>query len=314
MRILVAGAGATGGYFGARLALAGRDVTFLVRPKRAAALRERGLRITGVGDDLAVDPKLVTASDLTAPYDLILLSVKATGLDAALDDITPAVGPDTTIVPFLNGLAHVDTLNARFGKEKVLGGVVFVTTTLNDEGDIVRLGPWQSIGVGEQDGTATTRLRDILTELGGAGFDALTYDDVIGEMWHKWVFITSIGALTCLMRGSVGDVVAVPGGAELGPAIVAEGASIAAAAGHPVPGERLAGIRGNVTQEGSPATSSMYRDLVAGVPTEVEHVFGDLVGRARELSVPTPLLDLATMHLRVHEKRIRSARQDGPHT
>jgi 2-dehydropantoate 2-reductase len=307
VRILVVGAGATGGYFGARLAMADRDVTFLVRPRRAAELSERGLRITGQGEDVVLRPKLVTADRLTTPYDLILLSVKATALDAALADITPAVGPDTTIVPFLNGMAHLDALNARFGKDRVLGGVVFVMTVLDENGDVVRLAPPRLVGFGEQDGTRSARLREVAAALGDAGFDTPVFDDVIGEMWSKWVFISSIGALTCLMRAPIGDVVAAPGGDGLGPAIVAEGASVAAAAGYPVPEDRLASLRATVTEPGSPTSSSMYRDLVAGAPTEHEHVLGDLVARARELSVATPMLDLATMSLRVHQRRTHRA-------
>lgn len=310
MRILVVGAGATGGYFGAKLALAGRDVTFLVRPGRAAVLRERGLRITGHGEAVTVAPALVTADRIDSPYDLILLSVKATALDSALEDIMPAVGPGTAIVPFLNGMAHLDALNARFGKDRVLGGVVFVMTALDDNGDIVRLGPMESVGFGEQDGSDSARVHAIHTALGEAGFATPVFDDVIGEMWSKWVFISSIGALTCLMRGPVGDIVAVPGGADLGPAIVAEAAAVAAAAGYPVAEDRLASLRATVTAPGSPTTSSMYRDLVSGVPTEHEQILGDLTSRARGLGVATPVLELAAMSLRVHEHRTSARRPD----
>lgn len=142
MRILVVGAGATGGYFGALLARAGQDVTFLVRPARAEALRERGLRIVGRDEAWVLTPRLVTADVLDGPYDLVLLSVKSTGLDGAIEDIAPAVGPDTVVVPLLNGLAHMDALNARFGSASVLGGVAKVVTTLDDAGDIRRLAPW----------------------------------------------------------------------------------------------------------------------------------------------------------------------------
>lgn len=302
MRILVVGAGATGGYFGARLAMAGRDVTFLVRKSRAAVLQDRGLRLTGI-DDETIAPNLVTADELDSTYDLILLSVKATGLSQAIDDLAPAVGPATTIVPFLNGMAHLDILNARFGADRVLGGVVFVATTVNDDGDIVRLGPMAAMTVGEQDGRRSARLDEIEKGLGEAGFSLTVSTDIIGAMWSKWVFISTVGGVTCLMRGTVGDIVAVPGGAELGPAFAAEGAAIAAAAGFPVPGDQLSAVDATVTAAGAPTTSSMYRDLVTGRPTEVEHVFGDLIARARALSVSTPLLDLATMHLRVYEHR-----------
>jgi 2-dehydropantoate 2-reductase len=298
VRILVVGAGATGGYFGARLAQAGRDVTFLVRPRRAAVLRERGLRIVGLGESTRIVPRLVTAGELAEPYDVVLLSVKATALDRALDDVAPAVGPGTAIIPFLNGIAHLDTLNARFGKESVLGGVVKVISTIDDDGDILRLAPLAGLVFG--DGPSAQDLRGLLDV---TGFEVSVSPDITAAMWHKWVFIVTLGALTCLMRGTVGDVTAVDGG-NLGRSILAEAAAVSAAAGFPLPDKEYAATEAMATQAGSPVTSSMYRDVVAGRPTEVEHVFGDLVGRARALGVGTPLLDLATLHLRVHERRI----------
>ncbi|HEX3592783.1 MAG TPA: ketopantoate reductase family protein [Pseudonocardiaceae bacterium] len=307
MRILVVGAGATGGYFGAKLAMAGRDVTFLVRPGRAAALRERGLRIVASDEDHTVRPAVVTAGELTEPYDLVLVSVKASALDAAIKDFAPAVGPSTTIIPFLNGMAHLDTLTTRFGTSAVLAGVVFIASTLNDDGDIARLAPMRSIGFGEQDGSRPPRVADVEAALSGADFDVEVYTDGVSRMWSKWVFITTVAGVTCLMRAPIGDVVAVPGGAGLGPGFAAEGAAIAAASGHPLTEQRLAGIDATVTQQGSSLTASMFRDLDAGLPTEVEHVFGDLVARARTLVVDTPLLDLATMHLRVHQHRVAGA-------
>lgn len=302
MKILVVGAGATGGFFGARLARTGRDVTFLVRPNRAAALRERGLRITGLTEEEVAEPQLITAPELSAPYDLVLLSVKATALKQAIDDVAPAIGPRTAIVPLLNGMAHLGELNARFGVEPVLGGVAKVVTTLNADGDIVRLAPLASLDIGEQDGRPSARLDDIHAVLDGAGFEVGLSQDIMTAMWHKWVFITTVGAVTCLMRGTVGDVNAVPGGSGLAIAILAEAAAVSSAAGFPVPDGTRAAIEATVTRGGTFA-SSMYRDVVDGNPTEVEHVFGDFLTHARSLSVATPLLDLATLHLRVHQHR-----------
>src|ERR1700749_3463379 len=141
MRILVIGAGGTGGDFGVRLAQAGRDVTFLLRPARAAAVRANGIRLTGQGPDEVVPVTVVTAGEIDGPYDLVLLTVKNGALDSAMDDMAPAVGPSTLIVPFLNGMSHLDRLNQRFGASAVLGGVVIVATTVNPAGDIVRLAP-----------------------------------------------------------------------------------------------------------------------------------------------------------------------------
>ncbi len=304
MTILVVGAGATGGYFGARLAQAGREVVFLVRPRRAEQLRERGLRIAGQGADQVVTPRLVTADRLTGHADVVLVTVKASAIEGAVTDFAPAVGPRTLVIPFLNGMSHLAVLNGRFGEQAVLGGVVLVATQLNQEGDIVQLGPAASLQIGAQDGSRTERVQATYDLLSGAGFDLSISDDIVGEMWHKWVFIATIGALTCLMRGTVGDIVAVPGGPRLGPAILAEASAVSAAAGYPVPAARTASITGAVTQKGSPLTSSMSRDLADGRPAEVESVLADLASRGSALAVPTPLLDLATMHLRVYNERL----------
>jgi 2-dehydropantoate 2-reductase len=303
MRILVVGAGATGGFFGARLAQAGRDVTFLVRPGRVSALASRGLRVHGLGRDDVIKPSLVTGGELAGLYDLVLLAVKATALPGAIADMAPAVGEGTAIVPFLNGMAHMDALNSRFGAERVLGGVVLVATTLGPDGDIVQLAPFASVTVGDQPG-GPARAAAAGVALSGAGFGVSVAPDITAAMWHKWVFIATVGALTCLMRGTIGDVVAVPGGADLGPAMLAEAAAVAAAAGHPVPADSIASTTATVTDPGSASASSMYRDVTAGLPVEVEQILGDLVRRARLLGAATPLLDLATAHLRVYQRQL----------
>ncbi|HEY1914639.1 MAG TPA: ketopantoate reductase family protein [Streptosporangiaceae bacterium] len=308
MRILVLGAGSTGGFFGARLAAAGRDVTFLVRPKRADQLRERGLRVLADGAEQTITPTLVTANNVHGPYDVVLVSVRSTALESALDDSATAVGPHTMVVPFLNGMSHLDMLTARFGTA-VLGGVVKVATVLNDRGDIVRLGSFAGITVGELNGHPSVRLEQLRQELSGAGFQVDVSPSIVTAMWAKWAFITTLGGMTCLMRAPVGDIVAVPGGELLGPSLLAEGAAVAAAAGHPLPAAEVDAYTAMVTQPGSTLTASMYRDLVAGRPVEVEPVYGDLVARARDLGVPTPLLDLATLNLRIHQERLR--RQPG---
>ena len=306
MRILVVGAGATGGYFGAQLSRAGRDVTFLVRPKRADVLRERGLRIIGLGREQILTPRLVTAPELTEPYDLVLFSVKATGLKQAVDDFAPAVGPSTVIVPFLNGMAHMDILNDRFGADRVFGGVVQVATTVNADGDILQLTPLSTITVGEQDGSATDRLAAVVETLSGAGFEVAASDHIVAAMWRKWVFISTVGAMTILGRGTIAEIVAVPGGAQLGPAVLAEAAAVTRACGFPLPQAEIDSTTATVTDPGSDFGSSMSRDAMAGLPTEVEQILGDFTARARAHGAATPLLDVATLQLRVHEARLAS--------
>lgn len=304
MRILVVGAGATGGYFGGRLAQAGRDVTFLVRPPRGEQLRAEGLRLLSPHGDATISPELVTAGHITSTYDVAVLSVKAYALDHALDDLAPAVGPDTMLLPLLNGLRHLDTLAKRFGEKSVLGGVCVVATMLDDEGRIVQLADTQELVYGELSGAASARVAALDQAMQGAGFTARTSQVIAQEMWEKWVFLATLGGITCLMRGTVGEIEAAPGGAELAVQLFAECAAVATASGHP-PGEKFtARIKSTVTTPGSPLASSMYRDLQRQRSVEADHILGDLLARARRLRVPAPLLAAAFANLTIYQRRL----------
>lgn len=300
MRILVVGAGATGGYFGARLAQAGRDVTFLVRDVRADTLRSRGLRITGLGQNDIIKPSLVTAADPAGPYDLVLFTVKASGITGALTDLGPAVGPETIVVPFLNGMAHMDALDAAFGPDRVLGGIVRCVTTITDDGDILQMNPLATLTLGERKGPPTGRVQRALETLTVPGYDASATADALASMWHKWVFIVTAGVVTCLLRGPVGAIVSVPGGVDFIHQALAEAEAVSAAAGYPVPDSETKTSLAMLTEPGSTFTSSLYRDVLANLPNEAEHLLGDFTRRARSLNVSTPLIDLALMQLRVH--------------
>lgn len=305
MRILVVGAGATGGYFGGRLAQAGRDVTFLVREGRARTLRERGLRIVGPGEErIAIEPQLVTAGEISGAYDLVLLTVKESGLRAALDDVAPAIGPGTRIMPFLNGMRHIDLLVDRFGEEAVLGGVAVVIAELDENGDVLVSGGPGALTYGARGGRPDSRVAEVHKALSGAGFGAAWSDAIDVAMWSKWVFIASIGAVNVLGRGTVGEVATAPGGSALAETAVAEAAAVAREAGFPAHDEDLERCRAMVTDRTSSGTSSLFRDLTAGFPVEAEQIFGDLVARAAKLGVAVPLLDAVTVQLRVHNARV----------
>ena len=304
MPILVAGAGATGGYFGGRLAQAGRDVTFLVRPGRAEQLRTDGLRIVSPHGDATLTPQLVTAGHIASAYDVVLLSVKAYALDSALDDLAPAVGPDSVVLPVLNGMRHLDTLTKRFGEKPVLGGVCVVAAMLDDQGRIVQLADTQELTYGELTGAASARVGALDTLMQGAGFTARASQAIAQEMWEKWVFLATLGGITCLLRGTVGEIEAAPGGADLALQFFSECAAIATASGYP-PGKGFtARIKTTVTAPRSPLASSMYRDLQRQRSVEVDHILGDLLARARHRGVPAPLLAAAFTHLRVYQHRV----------
>ena len=165
MRTLVVGAGAIGGYFGGRLLQAGRDVTFLVRPRRAAELARTGLAIRSrLGDaDLPASP-LMSEDKLAETFDLVLVACKAYDLDGAMASFAPAVGPNTAILPLLNGIRHLDMLQARFGAAHVLGGQCVISTTLDPEGRIVHLADAHTLTFGEPDGSASSRIKMIGSE------------------------------------------------------------------------------------------------------------------------------------------------------
>jgi 2-dehydropantoate 2-reductase len=301
MRILIVGAGAVGGYFGGRLAQAGRDVTFLVRTSRAKQLGRDGLRIISPHGDAVITPKLVTTEELDTPYDLIFLSVKAYALEAAMSDFAAAVGPETVIFPVLNGMRHIDLLTKRLGEHAVIGGVCLVASEIDDEGRIVQLADFQKLVYGERNGETTPRLRALDATLQGGGFDARLSTDIMQAMWEKWVQLASLGATTCLMRGTIGQIVAVPGGPDLSLKMLEESAAVATACGHKPSEALFARHAAAMTQPGSPLTSSMYRDLRNGAPVEADHILGDLIARGDAHGVATPLLQAAFVNLRIYQ-------------
>ena len=306
MRILVVGAGATGGYFGGRLAQAGRDVTFLVRPARAQQLAANGLQIVSPHGDVTLAPQLVVPGAIVAPYDVVLLGLKAYALDAAIADFAPAVGPQTVIVPFLNGIRHVDVLVGRFGEAPVLGGVCVVATTLDAEGRIVQLAGMQDILYGERDGSASARVAALDPLLQNAGFGANSSTTIVREMWRKWVMLASLGGATCLLRGTVGDIEAA-GGAPIALAFLDECSAVAAAAGYPLTPEARKSAEEFLTAKGSPSAPSMYRDLQAGKPVEVEQILGDMVTRAKSFGLEAPLVAAAATQLAIYQQRLMVA-------
>jgi 2-dehydropantoate 2-reductase len=302
MRILVVGAGAIGGYFGGRLLQAGRDVTFLVRPKRAAELAADGLAIKSPnGDALLKNPPTVQADRLDQRFDVVLLSCKAFDLDDAIRSFAPAVGPQTAIIPLLNGMLHLDLLANKFGSERVLGGLCAIAATLNEKREIVQLAPLQSLSFGERNGKLTDRVRAIAEVMASGKFGAATSEQIIQDMWEKWIFLASLAASTCLMRAPLGHILAAPGGKDFILGTLDECSAVAAAEGHAPGGPFFQRVRGMLTTEGSPLTASMFRDIKAGGPVEADHIIGDLIARGDSAKVPVAKLRIAYTHLKAYE-------------
>jgi 2-dehydropantoate 2-reductase len=304
MRILVVGAGAIGGYFGGRLLQAGHDVTFLVRPRRASELASAGLVIKSPNGDVTLkDPPAVQADKLSEKFDVVLLSCKAFDLEDAIKSFAPAVGPQTSIIPLLNGMLHLDVLDKKFGPERVLGGLCAIAVTLNDKREVVHLQPMQSLTFGERDGKMSDRVRAIAEVFASGNFGSVASEIIIQEMWEKWVFLASLAASTSLMRTSVGNILAAPGGRDFILGMLDECTAIATAQGYPPRAPFLERARGMFTTEGSQMTASMFRDIKVGAPVEADHVISDLIARADAAKVPVPKLRAAYTHLKAYEKQ-----------
>ena len=294
MRILIVGAGAVGGYFGGRLAQAGRDATFLVRPKRADLIKAQGLQIlSSYHGDFIVRPRTVTAAKIESAYDIILLSVKSYDLAGAIDDFAPAVGPRTVIIPVLNGMRHIDTLTERFGKYAVLGGDCYVATEMDSQGQIIQVADFQSLDYGELDRKKSSRIEAVYQVFQGAGFHTSISEDILRDMWQKWAMLASLGAITCLLRGNIGEIAAVPGGTDLSLSALRECAAIAGACGYPLSESFLAEKGSQLTSPASSLTSSMYRDLKEQAPVEVDSILGDLIERGRKQGLSAQILQAA---------------------
>jgi 2-dehydropantoate 2-reductase len=303
MRILVVGAGAIGGFFGGRMLQGGSDITFLVRPRRAAELSSAGLVIKSPNGDVTLEnPPTVQADALKDKFDVVLLSCKAFDLDNAITSFAPAMGDKTVIIPLLNGMKHLEILDARFGREHVLGGLCAIAATLNEKREVVQLQPMQSLSFGERDGKLSDRVRAIEEAFAKGKCGAAVSEHVIPDMWEKWVFLASLAASTSLMRTSVGNILAAPGGKDFLLGMLDECSAVATAEGFPPNGPFFQRTRGLLTAEGSPMTASMFRDIKAGAPVEADHVIGDLIARGDEAKVPVPRLRIAYTHLKAYEK------------
>ena len=307
MRVLVVGAGAIGGYFGGRLLQAGRDVTFLVRPRRADELAGTGLIIKSPRGDISIrKPPTILSQNIGHPFDLVLLSCKAYDLAGAIDSFAAAVGPETLVLPLLNGMRHLEMLDERFGRSHILGGQCVIAATLDSQRAVVHLNDTHKLAFGERDGAISDRIHRVASILERAGFDASLSEHIVQEMWEKWVLLATLAGVTCLMRAPIGDIVASPGGSELIRCLLEECRSIAEGEGHAPRAAFLEQARAALTAAGSPLTASMFRDVEANAPVEADHIVGDLLRRRRAVHPnDNHLSHLATAytHLKAYEAR-----------
>ena len=308
MRILVLGAGAIGGYFGGRLAQAGGDVTFLVRPRRREQLTRDGLVVESPLGAIRMPVKTVLAQDLAPGYDIILFTCKAYDLESAMDSIAPAVKAPAAIVPMLNGIAHLERLDARFGREQVVGGTCHINAMLKPDGSIWHGDPLQNMLFGERDRSKSARMVALAELVERAGIGGGLSEDIEQDMWEKVAFLCALASTTTLFRGNVREIIAAPGGRETMERAYAANAAIAKAEGHaPRPGAVQRAMERLTDPEGL-WSASMLRDLEGKGSVEADHIVGWMLDRARRHKVDDSVLALAYTHLKTYENRRTAGR------
>ena len=308
LRILVLGAGGTGGFFGGRLAQAGADVTFLVREKRKAQLAEKGLRIESPfgNASLAVQAKL--QPDIQPDYDIVLLTCKAYDLPAAIESIRPAMSGTAAVLPLLNGLAHVEQLNRLFGRHSVVPGTARIQVTLGADGVVRQLNDWQTLTFGEQDGGTSERVQALKALLDKTGVEAKISPNILRELWLKLVHLSTVAGMTCLMRANLGEIARTAEGSTLLAAFFDLNARIAARAGH-APDEKFVDTyRALFRQRDSMYEASMLRDLEKGGRIEADHILGFMLEKCREAGLPDSLHLAACTHVKAYEERREAGR------
>ena len=302
MKILVLGAGGIGGYFGGRLAQAGVDTTFLVRPKRREQIAADGLVIESPNGNARIDAKTVLAEDLRPGYDLVLFTCKAYDLDSAMDAIAPAMAPGCAVLPMLNGLAHLDRLDARFGAAAVMGGTCQINVGLAPDGTVRHMEPLNRLLFGERDKAKSPRAQALSEALAKTPIDWTWSEDILQDMWEKVTFLAALAASTCLFRGNIAEIMAAPEGRAIVLRCFEANVAIARAEGHP-PGETILKWAAERLTRPGPQSASMLRDMEAGKPVEADHIVGHMLALARKHGIDDTVLAMAHTHLKTYEAR-----------
>lgn len=290
MRILVVGAGGTGGYFGGLLARAGEDVTFLARGAHLAALRAHGLTVRS---RLAGDFTLpVTATDDLAavgPVDLVLFCVKMYDIPSASAGLGTVVGPETVVLPIQNGIDAAEMLSQAVGAEHVLGAAAYVTSQIAAPGVIVQSAGPGTLDLGELTGGQSDRPRQLAPTFQTAGIATGLPPDIRVTLWEKFIFICAFSGVTALTRLTIGQALAHPATLDLFTEVLREGEAVARAQGVALPAEIVERLMARMRGTGATARGSMAVDLLAGHRLEIDALNGTMARLGHAQTVPTPL-------------------------
>ncbi len=289
MRIAVMGSGGLGGYFGARLCEGGADVYFIARGVHLAALRGQGLRVEGPA---ALHIPRVNATDdpgEIGDVDVVMLCVKLWDTDAALLQVRPLVGPDTTIISFQNGVLKDQYLRDAYDESRIMGGVGYVATTIDRPGVIRQTGPMQRLIFGEFDGSLSRRGKELLAACIAGGIQAELSENILREIWQKYVFLVGLSGTTTTIRKPIGPIRENPETRAFLLGVMQEVVAVGRAHGVDL-AEDYAEVRLRLADDVAyDMTSSMHHDLERGNPLELRWLAGGVVELGLSKEVPTPL-------------------------
>ncbi len=303
MKILVLGAGAVGGYFGGRMAEVGMDVTFLVRDKRKQKLEKTGLIIKSPKGDFSISPKLVTINEVDSIFDVIMLTNKAYDLDEILKSTFP-VKDGSSIIPLLNGYAHIEKLRSKFPNARLFGGIAHIFSTLSEEGEVHHFNHIHSLTFGHLKNADKTYGRKFFDACRSANFSIKYSDNITVDLWHKWILITTVAGATTLFSATIGEIASTEHGRSFIEALHDECINIAKSEKIKVNAEDLAQQRQFLSDKKSMWNSSMRRDMLNNSKIESAHIFLKLIKIADKNNVLCPSLKTVMINGEIYMRTI----------
>ncbi|MDR7519208.1 MAG: 2-dehydropantoate 2-reductase [Armatimonadota bacterium] len=308
MNITVVGAGGLGGYFGGLLARSGHRVTFVARGAHLEALRRQGgIRLKTVHGEFFAPAEAAEAPPQAPAPDLVLFTVKSFDTAAAAEALRPAVGPEAVVLSLQNGVDNEEHLARLFGPERVLGGVVYMLSTIQEPGVVQQTGGPRTLTFGEWRGGLSDRVRYWERLMNEAGILATASEDVVREKWVKFAFICALAGMTALTRLPIGEIRACPPSWEMFRQILEEVVAVGGARGVRL-GRDVVEAHLALAQRVEPhMTSSLHYDLIHGKRLEVEALHGTVVRYGREAGVPTPACEAVYAALLPHHQRAERA-------
>jgi 2-dehydropantoate 2-reductase len=311
VKFLFLGAGGIGGLVGGRLVEAGADVTFLVREKRKAQLLQHGLQIESPLGNATLQVQAKLKSEIEPIYDLVFLTCKAYDLPSAIDSIRPALSDSAAILPVLNGIAHIARLNDEFGRKNVLGGTIKMQANLTSTGVVRQLSNWQTITLGEQDGSITERVKEAADLIAKTGIEVKLSQNVMGDLWFKLIHLSTVAGMTCLMRANIGEIVRTPDGSALLRTFFQRNIDISAHAGYRPDEKFIDTYLDLFSQRDARYEASMLRDLEKGGRIESEQILGYMLEKCRGAGIPDTLHAAAYTAVKAYEERRAAGRLPG---